>query len=100
MKGLNNTQYQYPYIERPLTIPNANTNGSKTPQYYPIPIPPMLPPHVATSIEECLICFSSWAGNWWNTDQCYDGEEVDAHSNGTHPVHNNTVSPVEEVSHT
>jgi len=35
-------------------------------------------------------------GNWWNTDQCYDGEEVDAHSNGTHPVHNNTVSPVEE----
>ena len=60
----------------------------------------MLPPHVATSIEEFLICFSSWAGNWWNTDQCYDGEEVDAHSNGTHPVHNNTVSPVEEVSHT
>ena len=32
---LANTQYQY--IERPLTIPN--TNSSKTPQYYPIPIP-------------------------------------------------------------
>ena len=31
MNSLNNTQYQYQYFERPLTIPNTNTIRSQHP---------------------------------------------------------------------